>query len=190
MGSQVATATTGSQIATTAPTAQAIREMCLPATLSPPLTGRDAVADALHRFMMGMDTNDLAMFDSAFTADTRWDLNGKILEGLDTVHDRCYNFNISKLDTTHFVTSTRINIAESGKDANLSTLYQAQHYRGGRGTVPSSTLFETGGLYFMDLVFEEAVGLWKIKTFKMRAQWIEGDRAVMGHKEDQGLNAL
>lgn len=167
-----------------------LQSMALSATLSPPLCSRDAITDALYRFIYGMDTTDLALFDSAFTPDARWDLNGKMLEGLEAVHDRCYFFNISKLDTTHFVTSLRINIAESGAEASLSMVYRAQHYRGRRGTVPSAVLFETGGLYFMDLVEDVASGLWKVKTFRMRATWIEGDRAVKWRKGDQGLNPL
>ena len=53
------------------------RSMALPAVLTPALDTREAVTDALHRFMLGMDTNDSELFDSAFTQAVRWDLFGR-----------------------------------------------------------------------------------------------------------------
>lgn len=157
------------------------RSMALPALLIPALDTREAVADALHRFMLGMDTNDSELFDSAFTQDVRWDLFGRQMNSLKEVHVECFDKTIIHLDTTHYVTSIRIEIAESGTEASLSCLYNAKHYRLGTGTDPTAPWFWTGGTYYLEIVKVESEGLWKIKLFKMRKMWIEGDFEVMGH---------
>lgn len=160
--------------------ATTMTDMSLPPVLTPSLPVRDAIKDALYRFLTGMDTNDAALFDSAFTADAKWALNRRDLDGLPAIHADCYDSVISQLDTTHYATNIRIHVADDEKTATLSALYQAQHYRGGRGKVGGATSFVTGGQYWMQLVKEEE-GLWKIKVFKMRSIWSEGDVTIMGH---------
>ncbi|KXG47298.1 uncharacterized protein PGRI_011680 [Penicillium griseofulvum] len=157
------------------------RTMALPAVLTPALDTREAIADALHRFMLGMDTNDAELFDSAFTEDVKWDLFGRQMNSLKEVHTECFDKTIIHLDTTHYVTSVRINVAESGTEASLSCLYNAKHYRLGTGIDPKAPWFWTGGTYYLDIVKVESEGLWKIKFYKMRKMWIEGDFEVMGH---------
>ncbi|MCJ1436259.1 hypothetical protein MMC27_005637 [Xylographa pallens] len=156
--------------------------MSLPAALSPSLTSREAIADALYRFVIGMDTNDIALFDSAFTQDARWEFNGRVVEGLKAVHTDCYEATISKLDTTHFVTNIRIDVIDGGSKASMSALYLAHHYRGGTGRVPGATRYIMGGMYFANLVKDDMDGLWRINIFKMKGIWSEGDRSVMGHE--------
>jgi hypothetical protein len=65
-------------------------DMNLPASLAPSLETREAISDALHRFMVGMDTNDSALFDPAFTLDARWDLYGRVMNGLEEIHEKCF----------------------------------------------------------------------------------------------------
>lgn len=96
-------------------------DMNLPASLAPALETREAISDALHRSMVGMDTNDSALFDSAFTLDARWDLYGREMNGLEEIHEKCFDATIIHLDTTHYVTSIRIDIAEGGHEAQLSS---------------------------------------------------------------------
>ncbi|KAJ5356052.1 hypothetical protein N7517_010661 [Penicillium concentricum] len=150
------------------------RTMALPAVLTPALDTREAISDSLHRFMLGMDTNDAELFNSAFTEDVKWDL-------LEEVHLACFEKTIIHLDTTHYVTSVRINVAQSGTEASLSCLYNAKHCRLGTGIDPKAPWFWTGGTYYLEMVKVESEGLWKIKFYKMRTMWIEGDFEVMGH---------
>ncbi|KAL2808096.1 hypothetical protein BJX63DRAFT_439670 [Aspergillus granulosus] len=158
-------------------------ELNLPAALSPALPVREAVADALHRFLMGMDTNDTALFDSAFTPDARWNLSGRHMDGLEAIHRECFDATIIHLDTTHYVTSIRISLNADETKASLSALYHAKHYRGGTGTVPGAPYFMTGGVYTLGLVNVEEEALWKINVFSMKKMWIEGDYSVMGHDD-------
>ncbi|KAE8392581.1 hypothetical protein BDV23DRAFT_151073 [Aspergillus alliaceus] len=150
----------------------------LPATLSPALSGRDAIADALYRCVLGLDTNDLALFDSAFTPTATFSINGQVSEGLPAIHTDCF-ITIAKLDTTHFLSNIRINIADDGTKASATASALSQHYRAGKGLQPGQPRFLAGSLYYVDLVKEEANDLWKIETFKLQSTWAEGDWGVM-----------
>ncbi|KAA8644079.1 hypothetical protein EYZ11_005448 [Aspergillus tanneri] len=153
----------------------------LPAALSPALTTREAIADALHRCMIGMDTNDTALFDSAHTQDAQWNIGGRVVQGLQAIHRECYEKTIMTLDTTHYVTNIRIHVLDGASEGSLSALYQAKHFRGQTGTVPGAPSYTMGGVYFLNLVKDETDGLWKIKEFRMKKLWVEGDPSVMGH---------
>lgn len=149
----------------------------LPSDLSPALTGRDAIADALYRCVVGLDTNDPALFDSAFTQTASFTINGKKHEGLQAVHAHCYDM-VSKLDTSHFVTNPRINITGGDDTASMTASVLSQHFRGGNGMAPEQPRLMAGALYYLDLV-RGSDGTWKIEDWKMEATWAEGDWAVM-----------
>ncbi|KAI9036889.1 nuclear transport factor 2 family protein [Aspergillus affinis] len=151
----------------------------LPATLTPALTGRDAIADAVYRCVLGFDTGDSALFGSAFLPDSTLEINGRVLSGLAAIHTDCFD-PVSKLDTTHFVSNIRINIADSGTEASLTASSIAQHYRTGKGMEADQPRLLGGSLYYVDLVTREGDGgLWRIKAFKMNSTWVEGDWGVM-----------
>ncbi|CDM35751.1 hypothetical protein DTO013E5_9259 [Penicillium roqueforti] len=154
----------------------------LPAALTPTLSGRDAIADALYRCVLGLDTNDLALFDSAFTSTATFSIGDKTFSGLPAIHTDCFEV-ISKLDTTHFVTNIRINIADSGVKAAATASALAQHYRGGKGNEPDQPRLMSGAQYYADLVKDNESGLWKIEAFKMTLSWTEGDWGVMNSIE-------
>ena len=155
--------------------------MALPASL-PSLGVREAITDAIYRCVLGLDTDDKALFDSAFTPDASFDLNGKVMSGLDAIHTGCYD-PISRLDTTHFISNVRVNVREDGDStASMTASALAQHYRHKQGTEPGATRFLTGGLYFLELVKDGQDGLWKIKHWKLQPVWTEGDRGVMTGK--------
>ncbi|KAK2030067.1 hypothetical protein LX32DRAFT_587385 [Colletotrichum zoysiae] len=149
------------------------------------LTEREAINDALSQFLFGMDSNNTELFDSTHTEDARWELSGssggRVLEGLKAIHEECFDPTISKLDTTHMVTGTRIEIADNGSEAIMTAIFNAQHYAAGQGKVKGSMFFYTGGLYKVDFVKDTAGGLWKIKRFVTKCLWSEGDVRVMGH---------
>ncbi|KAL2827796.1 hypothetical protein BDW59DRAFT_143835 [Aspergillus cavernicola] len=150
----------------------------LPPTLSPALTGREAITDTLYRCVLGLDTNDATLFDSAFIPSATFAINDKVSTGLPAIHTDTFDV-ITKLDTTHFLTNIRINIAEDGLTASATASALSQHYGGGKGVEPAQPSLMAGSLYFVELVKEEGSGLWKIEAFKMRVSWAEGDWAVM-----------
>lgn len=150
----------------------------LPARLSPPLSDREAINDAIYRAAIGLDTDDVDLFDSAFTDDGTFELNGRVIEGREAVHSQMFDF-ISKLDTTHLITNTRINVDEGGSTASATASAIAQHYRGGQGQDPAASRFLSGGMYWLDLVKDEKEGLWRVNNWKLKSVWGEGDMGVM-----------
>lgn len=150
----------------------------LPATLSPALTPREAITDAVYRFALALDTGDLALFDSAFLPDSTFEINGKVISGLPALHTDCFE-PISKLDTSHFITNVRVNIAESGTEAALTASVLSQHYRGGKGMETDQKSLMAGSVYYVDLVKDGEGELWRIKALQLSSDWVEGDWAVM-----------
>ena len=152
--------------------------MALPFAL-PSLSVREAITDALYRCVNGLDTADTALFDSAFTQDAIFDLNGdNVMEGLDAIHTGCYD-RVAKMDTTHLMSNVRVNIIDGESKASLTASGLAQHYRLGQGREPGATRFLTGCFYFLDCVKDEKDGLWKIKHWRLKIIWTEGDVGVV-----------
>jgi hypothetical protein len=150
----------------------------LPASLSPPLSTREAIADALYRSVAGLDTPDPALFESAHTQDATFEINGRVIDGMKDIIAQIYD-PTARLDTTHFITNVRIHVADAASEAKMSASGLAQHYRPGTGREAGATRYMTGSSYFIDLVKDDKDGLWKIKKFQMKATWSEGDRGVI-----------
>lgn len=156
--------------------------MAFPASL-PALGLREAITDALYRCVLSFDTADLTLFESAFTADATLDLNGNVMSGIPAIRAGCYD-TVSKLDTTHFLTNVRVNAKQSDPDPDPSEAFVtasalAYHYRTGEGNVPNAPSLLSGSLYFVDVVRDADSGLWKVKNWKMKLVWTEGDWGVM-----------
>lgn len=149
----------------------------LAAPLSPPLGPREAITDALYRCVVGLDTNDKALFLSAFTSDASFALNENVMTGLPDIETGIYDM-IAKMDTTHFVTNVRINIDSASGIAHLTASALAQHYHGGKAFEPDSTNYLAGSLYWGDLIEDKAEGLWKFTSWRMKVQWGQGDQGV------------
>ncbi|OQD73224.1 hypothetical protein PENDEC_c016G02484 [Penicillium decumbens] len=152
----------------------------LPVTQTPALGGREAIADAVYRCVLAFDTDNETLFKSAFTSDAIFELNGTIMNGLDAIVTQCYA-SVSKMDTTHFINNLRINILDGDSKAEVTCSALAQHYRGGEGMKPDAVPLLAGALYWMDLVKDAGDGLWKIKHWKLKSTWGQGDWGVFGN---------
>ncbi|PYH48910.1 nuclear transport factor 2 family protein [Aspergillus saccharolyticus JOP 1030-1] len=153
--------------------------MSFPTTL-PSLPLREAIVDAVYRFVLSFDTADLALFESAFYPDAVFELKDKVMNGIPAIRAGCYD-NVSKLDTTHFVTNVRVNLPDSSETkASVTASALAQHYRTGQGNEPGATRLTSGSLYFVEVEKDDGSdGLWKIRRFKMKIVWTEGDWGVL-----------
>ncbi|ATY58977.1 hypothetical protein CCM_09537 [Cordyceps militaris CM01] len=158
--------------------------------LSPTPSDREAIVDAIARCVCGLDTADRALFQSAFTADAVFELNGTLLHGLDEITALSFDI-VSKLDTTHMTSNVRTTFAEGGRAATTTATGVAHHYRAGRGLSMEqgghTERLVVGSLYSIDLVKveeEDEEGgkrtLWKAKTWRLKSVWSQGDWAVMG----------
>ncbi|CAI6100891.1 unnamed protein product [Clonostachys chloroleuca] len=162
----------------------------LPATLNPPLTGRDAVVDAMYRCAVAWDTNDQALFDSTFLPDGVFLVNGRPMTGLSEIHSTGLAL-IFAVDTTHFVTNVRVSMkvgagetagaAGDENEASLTATVFVQHFAGGKGMEADQPSLMSGSLYRGELV-EDVDGLWKFKRLAIKATWVEGDWGVVGGK--------
>lgn len=146
----------------------------LPATLNPPLTPREAVADAVYRALAAFDANDVELFKSACAADATVVLNTRTLNGLDALVSGLFT-KITQLDTTHTISNTRVNI--DGAKALLSATVVTNHFPAGSGSDPSAAHLLTGDLYTVDLVQDG--DLWKISQLNLQTVWTDGDASIM-----------
>ncbi|KAF7545329.1 hypothetical protein G7Z17_g9255 [Cylindrodendrum hubeiense] len=159
----------------------------LPATLNPPLNGREAVADTMYRCAMAFDTCDADLFDSTFMEDGVFDVNGRAMKGLPEIHATGLTI-IFKVDTTHMVTNMRVNMkprksaagaVEEPNEASLTATVLSQHYAYGKGMEPSQKSLMSGSLYRGELA-KDTDGLWKFTHLGAKSTWAEGDWGVIG----------
>ncbi|RDL30233.1 Uncharacterized protein BP5553_10511 [Venustampulla echinocandica] len=160
----------------------------LPAILNPPLTGREAVVDAMHRCVMGFDTDDTALFDSSFMPDGVFEVNGRAMKGLPEIHAIGLAI-IFKLDTTHLVTNVRVHMrtgtsksgaAEEENEASLTATVLSQHFDRGKGMEPDQRNLLSGTLYRGELIRDDVDGLWKFSHLQIKSTWVQGDYSVVG----------
>ncbi|KAL2871642.1 nuclear transport factor 2 family protein [Aspergillus lucknowensis] len=153
----------------------------LPAVLSPALSDREAITDAIHRFPASPDTNDRALFESAFTRTATFEINGAVSEGLPALLTNCYS-PLSRLDTTHFLTNVRVNIAGDNTTAAATAAALSQHYKGGKGMEAGQPALLVGSLYYVEFVKEEDE-LWRMERFRMKTTWSDGDWGIINGPE-------
>ncbi|KAJ0414341.1 hypothetical protein BJY00DRAFT_295301 [Aspergillus carlsbadensis] len=153
----------------------------VPIHLSPPLTPREAISDALYRCIEGLDTNNAALFDSSLTETATLEVNGIVSEGLEAIHANCFSA-LGPKNTTHFVSNVRIHIEEGGKTAVMSAYALAQHYRIGEGLKGDQERLLTGNFYHVELVREMGATereFWRIQKFVVKSSWAEGAWGVL-----------
>jgi len=143
------------------------------------LTEREAVADALYRAIIGFDTNDVSIFNSAFSGpDVVFDLSGNVINGLDAIRTQLLDF-VGPMDTTHMISNVRVDVKDGASTASLTAYALAQHCPSGKGGEPGGPKYLTASSYFLDLVKDKSDGLWKIKKWAMKIIWTQGDSSVM-----------
>ncbi|KIW90620.1 uncharacterized protein Z519_08403 [Cladophialophora bantiana CBS 173.52] len=143
------------------------------------LTPREAVADALHRCILGLDSNDWDLFESACLKDE----STTVIAGPNTIQGwTAISESMSRvflLVTTHFITNIRVELKDVADTASMTAHAVAYHVRPDDAFKPEDTSYTAGCLYFMDLVRDSTDGLWKIKKWEIKIQWTSGDKAVL-----------
>ena len=120
------------------------------------LSPREAVADALHRCLLGLDSNDRDLFESA-----------------------CLKEESMTVVATHFITNIRVELKDVANTAFMTAHVVAYHVRPEDAFKPEDTSYTAGALYFIDLVKDDTDGLWKIKKWEIKIQWTSGDKAIL-----------
>jgi len=146
------------------------------------LTPREAITDALYRAVIGFDSNDISIFNSAFAGeDVIFELNDghtRVVNGLSAIHTQVLD-QVGPMDTTHMISNVRVAVKDGAGTASLTAYALAQHCPPGRGKEPDGPKFLVGGEYWIDLVRDEGDGLWKIKKWVLNVIWRQGDASVM-----------
>ena len=143
------------------------------------LTEREAVADALYRAIIGLDSNDVSIFNSAWSEQNAvFDLRGNVINGLDAIRTQLLDF-VGPMDTTHMISNVRVDVKDGASTASLTAYALAQHCPPGKGREPDSPKYLAASTYFLDLVKDKSDGLWKIEKWVMKVIWTQGDSSVM-----------
>jgi hypothetical protein len=148
------------------------------------LTDREAVIDAVVRFVCSLDEADPDMLASSITEDMVMDLTPfsqigrkyEPLKGKETVVSTLMKNVGTNLDSTHHVSNFRIEL--NGDEANLRCYALAQHYRKGHGPGDKYTDYYLMGNKY-DCTIVRDGGVWKIKTFVLIPAWTQGNPSVM-----------
>lgn len=148
------------------------------------LTPREAVADALHRSMLGFDTNERSLLESAFVKDedTSIVLDKEVVQGWTAMEARIGG--IFALVSTHVISNVRVVLEDNDhpQAASMTAHAIAYHIRPDEVFTPEDSSYTNGTLYSMNLVKDAADGLWKIKKWEIQRLWTSGDRAIVyGH---------
>ncbi|RYO76445.1 hypothetical protein DL764_010293 [Monosporascus ibericus] len=152
--------------------------MADPVTLTA-LTPREAVADALHRCLLGIDSNNRDLFESGcLKNESMTVVAGPItLEGWTAISE--FFLKLSVLVTTHVTSNIRIELKDGADTASMTAHALAYHVRPDDALKPQDTSYTASSLYSVDLVKDSNDGLWKIKKWEIKILWTTGDRAVL-----------
>ncbi|GAB2843682.1 nuclear transport factor 2 family protein [Lentzea nigeriaca] len=144
------------------------------------LRDRIEIGDALHRFALGQDLKDKALFASAFAADAeldfrpaaaKWGARPPLMAGRDTIVTTILGLFTGRVDTTHQVTNTRVVV---GNDtARLTALVEAKHLL----TADHGVFALLKNPYDVELARDGR--RWLIHRMRIDNAWFTGDPATI-----------
>lgn len=149
------------------------------------LRDRTEILDALHRFALGQDLKDKALFASAFAVDAeldfrpaaaRWGGRPPVMSGRDEIVTTILTMFTGRVETTHQVTNPRI--AVDGDTARLTALVEAQHLL----TADRAVFALLKNPYDVELVRDGE--RWVVRHMRIDNAWYTGDPvAVFGQTD-------
>ncbi|GAV56425.1 hypothetical protein ZYGR_0BQ00130 [Zygosaccharomyces rouxii] len=142
----------------------------------PFLSDREAIEDVIYRCMLSVDAADEKLFDSSLLPNATIEFNGSEVSGIQNIRRALFE-KISKLDCTHHVSNIRIN--SSGNTASVTASVLAQHYREGEGNISNTQSLLSGGLNFFEVAKDDIDDLWRVKSWKVKTIWSEGDPTIV-----------
>ena len=146
----------------------------------PGLSSREQIVDALLRACLGIDSNDRALFESAFAVDdpqVSIDVDGRLLQGMPAISKDCFDV-VGPMDTHHMTAACRVHLQDAASTARLTATAQNQHFRAGQGKVAGAEHLLAGSHYDCEVI-RDAGGQWKLRTWKIKVSWTQGTYAVM-----------
>jgi hypothetical protein len=143
------------------------------------LTPREAVADALHRCLLGIDSNDKALFESGcLTNETMTVIAGPMtIDGWTAINK--FFARVFALVTTHITSNIRVELEDGADTASMTAHALSYHVRQEDALKTEDTSYTASSLYCIDLVRDGKDGMWRIKKWNIRIQWTTGDIKVL-----------
>ncbi|MCJ1434879.1 hypothetical protein MMC27_004249 [Xylographa pallens] len=155
----------------------------LPAHLAgPPLSDREAIADACYRAFASIDHVDKELLLSSVTPDVHTDIANKICHGADELLTKVWDNVSHHLDTVHYLTNMRVSV-DTATTARVTFAAMAMHCRLGKGYEPGPNKFSTGAIYNCDAVKLDDV--WRLKMMKSNHVWGDGDPSIMAGESQE-----
>ncbi|UPK97366.1 hypothetical protein LCI18_008301 [Fusarium solani-melongenae] len=155
------------------------------------LSDREAIPDALYRSILGLDSNDKTIFESAWHQDAEFIFDGTPpVQGLAAILATTFQYVGAGLDTTHMVSNVRIDLKDGADTAKMTAHALAQHYRKDEGRKPEAPRFLTGNMYWIDLIKDKSDGLWKMTKFDLRSQRTESALITLNIRRVQDKNRV
>lgn len=147
-------------------------------------TDREAIIDAINRFVEALDDNDGPVLESSITEDMNMDLTDlnkagfdfKPFEGRQQVVSSLMSAVGTRLDTTHHVSNFRITV--DGESATLTCYALAQHFRKGEGPLAALQDHYLMGNRYRAALIRTGDG-WRICKLVVTVSWTQGDFGVM-----------
>lgn len=150
----------------------------LPALLAgPPLSDRDAIADAAYRAFLSIDQSSEELLKSSVTPDVHTDIAYKVCNGYEELRDKVWTNVSARLDTIHHLSNVRVSV-DSEDTGRVTFCAMAVHCVLEKGYEADSPKYTTGAIYTCDAVKTDD-GLWKLKTMRSNHIWATGDDSVM-----------
>lgn len=140
---------------------------------------REAVSDALYRCLLGIDSNNRELFDSAWLKDdsTTFSAGPFTVKGWSGISDTFLR--LSKLVTTHISSNVRVEVEDGADTASMTANAVAYHVLEEDALKPEDTSYTQYNLYSIDLVKDSGDGLWKIKKWDIKVLWTTGHASVL-----------
>ncbi|KAF3002467.1 hypothetical protein E8E13_005214 [Curvularia kusanoi] len=138
-----------------------------------------AVADTLNRCILGIDSNDRALFESAClqTEEMVWIGGGFNITGwsaINALFDKLFT-----LVTTHTISNIRVDVGDDDSVAHLTAHAISYHARPEDAFKEEGQMYTAASLYDIGLVRGEEDGVWRIRRWEAKVLWTRGERALL-----------
>ncbi|OBT67635.1 hypothetical protein VE03_03824 [Pseudogymnoascus sp. 23342-1-I1] len=143
------------------------------------LSPREAVEDALYRCILGIDSNNRELMESAClkSEEMTITIGPATVSGWTAIS--AFFLKVFALVTTHVTSNIRVELKDGANTASLTAHVIAYHVRPDDALTPEDTSYTVASLYNIDLIKDGDDGLWKIKKWGLQILWSTGDKAIL-----------